>query len=49
MLREPFARPDGMALHRFSPLVNDLNADGANPAAGFATTTNARYYRSFTR
>jgi uncharacterized repeat protein (TIGR03803 family) len=29
-----FAGPDGVALHRFSPLNNGINADGANPAAG---------------
>lgn len=31
-----FPGPDGMALHRFSPLVNGSNAEGANPAAGLA-------------
>jgi uncharacterized repeat protein (TIGR03803 family) len=31
-----FPGPDGMTLHRFSPLNNNLNADGANPAAGLA-------------
>jgi len=29
-----FAGPDGIALHRFSPLNNGIDADGANPAAG---------------
>jgi uncharacterized repeat protein (TIGR03803 family) len=29
-----FPGPDGMALHRFNPLNNALNLDGANPAAG---------------
>ena len=29
-----FVGPDGVALHRFSPLNNGINADGANPAAG---------------
>jgi uncharacterized repeat protein (TIGR03803 family) len=29
-----FVGPDGMAFHRFSPLNNGVNADGANPAAG---------------
>lgn len=31
-----FFGPDGIAFHRFSPLGNGLNADGANPAAGLA-------------
>lgn len=31
-----FSGPDGIALHRFSPLSNGVNADGANPAAGVA-------------
>jgi uncharacterized repeat protein (TIGR03803 family) len=31
-----FVGPDGLALHRFSPLVNGSNAEGANPAAGLA-------------
>jgi len=31
-----FPGPDGMAIHRFSPLANGINADGANPAAGLA-------------
>ncbi len=31
-----FNGPDGIALHRFSPLSNGLNSDGANPAAGVA-------------
>lgn len=31
-----FVGPDGMALHRFGPLSNGNNADGANPAAGLA-------------
>jgi uncharacterized repeat protein (TIGR03803 family) len=30
----PFAGPDGIAFHRFSPLNNGVNADGANPVAG---------------
>jgi uncharacterized repeat protein (TIGR03803 family) len=29
-----FIGPDGFAFHRFSPLSNGINADGANPAAG---------------
>ena len=29
-----FPGPDGMAIHRFNPLYNGLNIDGANPAAG---------------
>ena len=29
-----FNGPDGIAFHRFSPLANGINADGANPAAG---------------
>jgi uncharacterized repeat protein (TIGR03803 family) len=29
-----FPGPDGMALHRFNPLYQNLNLDGANPAAG---------------
>jgi len=29
-----FPGPDGMAIHRFNPLYNGLNLDGANPAAG---------------
>jgi uncharacterized repeat protein (TIGR03803 family) len=35
-LTNAFPGPDGVALHRFSPLNNGLNADGANPAAGLA-------------
>ncbi len=31
-----FVGPEGLALHRFSPLVNGSNAEGANPAAGLA-------------
>jgi len=31
-----FVGPDGLALHRFSPLVSGSNAEGANPAAGLA-------------
>ncbi len=31
-----FAGPDRIAFHRFSPLINGLNSDGANPAAGLA-------------
>ncbi len=31
-----FPGPDGMAIHRFNPLGNGLNLDGANPAAGLA-------------
>lgn len=31
-----FVGPEGIALHRFSPLNNGINADGANPAAGLA-------------
>jgi uncharacterized repeat protein (TIGR03803 family) len=33
-LTNTFIGPDGNALHRFNPLVNGLNLDGANPAAG---------------
>ena len=29
-----FPGPDGMAIHRFNPLYQNLNLDGANPAAG---------------
>ncbi|MEY4918573.1 MAG: hypothetical protein RL616_2486, partial [Verrucomicrobiota bacterium] len=29
-----FIGPDGIALHRFSALIDGLNQDGANPAAG---------------
>jgi len=29
-----FPGPDGMAIHRFNPLYNGLNLDGANPATG---------------
>ena len=29
-----FPGPDGIALHRFNPLYQNLNLDGANPAAG---------------
>ena len=36
ILTNTFVGPDGMALHRFSPLNNGVNADGANPAAGLA-------------
>ncbi|MEK7780804.1 MAG: choice-of-anchor tandem repeat GloVer-containing protein, partial [Verrucomicrobiota bacterium] len=35
-LTNVFVGPDGIALHRFSPLNSGLNADGANPAAGLA-------------
>lgn len=28
--------PDGIAFHKFSPLNNGINADGANPSAGLA-------------
>ena len=31
-----FVGPDGIAFHRFSALINGLNQDGANPAAGLA-------------
>ena len=31
-----FIGPDGIALHRFSALIDGLNLDGANPAAGLA-------------
>jgi uncharacterized repeat protein (TIGR03803 family) len=31
-----FPGPDGIALHRFNPVNNGLNLDGANPAAGLA-------------
>lgn len=34
VLTNTFPGPDGIALHRFSPLANGINADGANPAAG---------------
>jgi uncharacterized repeat protein (TIGR03803 family) len=33
-LTNVFVGPDGIAFHRFSPLNNGINADGANPAAG---------------
>jgi uncharacterized repeat protein (TIGR03803 family) len=33
-LTNTFSGPDGIALHRFNPLNNGLNLDGANPAAG---------------
>jgi uncharacterized repeat protein (TIGR03803 family) len=29
-----FPGPDGLAIHRFNPLYQNLNLDGANPAAG---------------
>lgn len=35
-LTNAFPGPDGMALHRFSPISNGVNADGANPAAGLS-------------
>ena len=35
-LTNTFDGPDGFAFHRFSPLNNGINADGANPAAGVA-------------
>ena len=35
-LTNVFPGPDGVAIHRFSPLDAGLNADGANPAAGLA-------------
>jgi uncharacterized repeat protein (TIGR03803 family) len=31
-----FIGPAGIAIHRFSALIDGLNQDGANPAAGFA-------------
>ena len=31
-----FPEPDGIAIHRFSPVDNGINADGANSAAGLA-------------
>jgi uncharacterized repeat protein (TIGR03803 family) len=33
-LTNHFPGPDGMALHRFNPLNDGLNLDGANPASG---------------
>ena len=33
-----FVGPDGIAFHRFSPLNNGINADGANPTAGLASS-----------
>lgn len=35
-LTNSFVGPDGIAFHRFSPLSDGVNADGANPAAGVA-------------
>jgi uncharacterized repeat protein (TIGR03803 family) len=35
-LTNTFSGPDGNVLHRFNPLSNGLNLDGANPAAGLA-------------
>lgn len=35
-LTNVFVGPDGIALHRFSPLNTGINADGANPLAGLA-------------
>jgi uncharacterized repeat protein (TIGR03803 family) len=29
-----FVGPDGIALHRFSPIINGINAEGGNPSAG---------------
>ncbi len=39
-LTNDFPGPDGVALHRFNPLSNGLNLDGANPAAGLALLGN---------
>ncbi len=39
-LTNSFPGPDGVALHRFNPLSNGLNLDGANPAAGLALLGN---------
>jgi uncharacterized repeat protein (TIGR03803 family) len=39
-LTNNFPGPDGIALHRFNPLSNGLNLDGANPAAGLALSGN---------
>lgn len=35
-LTNTFAGPDGIALHRFNPLSNGLNLDGANPACSLS-------------
>src|SRR5208282_3051227 len=34
-----FPGPDGMAIHRFNPLYQNLNLDGANPAAGLTLSS----------
>jgi uncharacterized repeat protein (TIGR03803 family) len=39
-LTNTFSGPDGIALHRFNPLNNGLNLDGANPAAGLTLSGN---------
>ena len=36
-----FNGPDGIAFHRFSPVANGINADGANPAAGLVVVGGA--------
>jgi uncharacterized repeat protein (TIGR03803 family) len=40
VLTNYFPGPDGIALHRFNPLTNSLNFDGANPAAGLVLLGN---------
>ena len=40
VLTNTFSGPDGIALHRFNPLNNGLNLDGANPAAGLTLLGN---------
>lgn len=39
-LTNAFPDPDGIAFHRFGPLNNGVNTDGANPAAGLALSGN---------
>ena len=41
ILTNTFSGPDGNALHRFNPLDNGLNLDGANPMAGLALSGGA--------
>lgn len=42
-LTNAFVGPEGIALHRFSPLNVGINADGANPAAGLAWSGGVLY------
>lgn len=43
VLTNAFDGPDGVTVHRFSPLAGGINADGANPAAGLAMVNGVLY------